>query len=85
MCQREKVILVPEPLHHEVQGLFVLYGAFTDDEKAMKESLLSFSNSQIHCRVIAEAGFTDERNKLFGITFILALFMACELILLLLC
>lgn len=47
----------------------------------MKKTLLSFSDSEIHCQVIAEAGSAEERKKLFGIPFTPTLFMVCSLVL----
>lgn len=51
----------------------------------MKETLLSFSDSEICCLVIAEEGFADGGKKVFGIPFTLALFVIYKLMLILLC
>lgn len=45
----------------------------------MKETLLSFSNSEIHCQDIFEAKSEDERKIFFGIDHVLALFVVCNL------
>lgn len=63
----------------------VSYEVLTDAEKAMKATLFSFSDIEIHCRDIAEATSAEERKELFGTLFIPATFMACKFILSLIC
>lgn len=54
------------------------YEALIDVDKAMKETFLSFSEVEIHCRDITKAATYGERRELFGIFFIQISFMVCE-------
>lgn len=42
----------------------ILYDTLIDLGKATKETSLSFSETEIHCHVITEAKYVDERKKL---------------------
>lgn len=64
-------------LSKKVKEYNISYEALTDAEKAMKETLLSFSNSEIHYNDIAEAKSVDERRKIFGTSHIL-FFVVCN-------
>lgn len=56
----------------------ISFDAFTDAENSLKETFLSFSNSEIHCRDIAEVKSSHERNRPFGIVLVLPLFVVCD-------
>ncbi|CAI8596641.1 unnamed protein product [Vicia faba] len=43
----------------------------------MKETLLFFSNSEIHCQVIAKTEFADERKNIFDSLKIKDIYVAC--------
>lgn len=75
----------PNHFLEKVKFYSISYDALTDAEKGMKDNLLSFLDVEIHCQDIVGARSAKERKELFGIHYIHAIFVVCELVLPLIC
>lgn len=63
----------------KAKDYYVSYDALTNAEKAMNDTLLSFSDFEIHFLDIVEAKLAYERKKLFGMAFVSTLLVICIL------
>lgn len=48
-------------------------------KKTMKETLFSFSDSEIYCQYVAKVKYVDERRRHFGMVIVSAFFVVYDL------